>query len=326
MQKLSSLLAGFSIFSAVLLMSCGKDDDAAPASFIQLTIDGKTESLSVTKALYSALRREFYVEATGEAGAISLSIAKGDAEQLTTGVYSTSCEIKLDMISSSFIGTTAYVAEANTISISSITKGGSSYTVAGEGTNITIGNAGGSTIIIEKLNFSLPFEIPDKEKLDHLTFQVNNQTLTYYGDKASSFRDPYGWPNPSPEDVDLLISGNAADDNSHYYHAVHGFSLEVVNATYPPVPATITGYSEGLRMRFTAPEDLNCIIANYEIYNNGENQEPNFNSCVMTITTVSETNDGYELTGTFSGKITEESSEEVLSVENGSFKVTVPKL
>ena len=330
MSKFYSSLSQIALLCmAVFFFSCGKDDENESIdSFVEITVGGETKKLTVAKAEYSPVKRAFILEtATTDTKIMALTIREAQVDAFASGNFSTTCEVDAELLSTEFIGSTTFTETESVFKITSVDKSETSYVIKGEAAQVEMQTPQRrETLIVDKISFSVAYEIPSTDNLDYLAFEINGVPYTYYSDGASNFQDSYAYPATDATDVNLLLTGNISNDNSYYYSIVEGFSIKILNADYPPVATSINTYSDGLRMYFTAPEDPACFISNYLTYNNSNNLEPNFNSCRFAITNVVSVDGGFKLEGTFSGKITEDIDDKVLTIENGTFKVFVPEI
>lgn len=327
MFKLLSKIA--LLCAVVFLSSCGKDDENESVdSFVEITTDGETKSLTVTKAEYSPIKRAFILKtSTSDTKIMGLTIRASDADAFTSGKHLTSCDVDAELLSPEFIGSTTFTETASVFEITSVDKRENTYIIKGEANEVEMNSPQRTkTLTVDKISFSVAFEVPSTDNLDYLAFEINGVPYTYYSDGASIFRDSYGSPSTDPADANLLLTGNISNDNSYYYSIVEGFSIKILNAEYPPATTSISTYSDGLRVYFTTPEDTDCFMSNHLMYNNTNNSEPDHNSCRFAITNVVSVNDGFQLEGTFSGKITEDINDTVLTIEKGTFKVFVPEI
>jgi hypothetical protein len=305
------------------LFSCGSSEDSiTPSSSIESTTNGETDTYTLTKSNYSPIQRAIIIEGNSMNGLIGLAIdVDDDLENLITGEISTFCNLKIDYISTEFTGTTVYAAQS-VINISNVDRSASSVTITASGTDIKFADFNQNEYAIDELKFSVTIDVTPIDDLDLISFDLDSKSYSYYSSNASGFYDEYGYPNPDPANVDLLLAANILDDPSQGY--VEGFSFKLLSATYPPVEGTINGYDEGIRMIFLGPEDP-CLISNYITYSNSNNNASDFNTCTVIITKVNSVDGGYRLEGTFSGVIRGENDDRLV-VENGTFNITVPEL
>lgn len=314
---------------SIMVLGCSEDDNEVTiTSIAKVTVDGTTIDYSVKNASYSYITKLFTLELKKDAKLLNLFFRADDLSTFTSGEFDTSCGFASEMVTNNFLGSTIYSTTTSTLEITKVEKTNETYTISGLSNNLELKGSGfpnDELLTVTSIEFSALFTIKSKEELDYISFTANN-SHTFYGNKASGYISPYFFPNPSSDEVELILASNTVDQNPRQISA-EGISIIDISPTYPPIVETITGYDEGLRLSVILPEVDNCLNTNLVFYDNGNNQIENFNSTVLEITDVEEQKDSYALFGTFSGKITQDGGDYiVLTISNGTFKVSVPKL
>ena len=313
----------FCLIAMVCLCSCD-DKGESPASTINITIDNKQESYKVQIAEYSHIRRQFTVLMQNGSTVFGMVIDVDSPESLKVGEHSSQCDWILENLLYSTISTDA---TESILSITSIKPSASSYQISGHADNVVLTDFDGETQTVEHFEFDLSFTIPSKDDLDVITFEIGSDHYTYYGDNGSWYHDPYYFPNPDPNSVILTLTTNRGDDPSEYSTIFEGVTIIDKSPTYPPVPESTTGYSNGLRLYVTLPEIKGCTLSGSEVFFDGDNKQPYWESTTVNITEVTPTSAGYLLKGIFAGPVTNIYDEDdILFVTNGTFRITVPSL
>ena len=319
----------FAIVAAAIITSCGSDTEDSDATIFTMTVDGKSEKLTVTEAYYSPIQRRFVATVSGTGGYYAIHLKETELESMGNGSYSTQCGLIIEGITTGFIGSTIFSESAGDITISSILRSESAYRITAEGTNLEMANSNGDNKkMVEKISFTLNFAIPDMSTFDYVSCEIDGVPYTFYSKEVNAYQNDYSF-QPDPSDVYLLVTGNVGNDNSIYYSMFEGLTLKVQDATYPPVVSSSElSFEDGLIVSFTRLENDLCFSSNQVTYRNSYNQAANYNTCKFAITNVVESTEGYTLEGKFHGKITEDTSEnpKVLTIENGTFKTFVKKI
>jgi len=310
------------IFASSLFTACS-DDEVTKSSLAKVEINGEVTDYEVKDAQYSHIRKRFELTLIKGSNLLNVFIRVDDQNTLTTGNIDTSCELYVDTYHDGLIATTLYTDIISKVSIDKVDKKSDAYAINITGKDIelgSIGSSGESELTISSLELSVTFDIPSVSGLDEISFSIRGDDYTYYGDNASGYFAPNFF-----SEVELVISANILDVNPSSFTG-EGISIIDASPMYPPVKGVLNGYQDGLRISLFIPEFEGCLTSNLVYFSNGDNQEENFNSTRMEITDVKEESDHYMLTGTFSGKITEDGGDnEVLDISNGSFIVSVLK-
>ncbi|MDH5366190.1 MAG: hypothetical protein OEW67_04335 [Cyclobacteriaceae bacterium] len=322
--KLLKKAALFILVTAIVFSCSDKQDDIfnEKNSFVMVTVGGETINYTIESAEYSPVTRQFVLRAVEEGSNseyFRLYIGIDDPAQLTSGAIYTACDLTVEIYHDFHYGNSVLSTTESAITLSNVEFVGGKYVIIGTGSNLNLkdNNSPSTTTIIENVEFSIAFTEISTDQLDYISYTANGVDYTYYEDDASRYaKDTF-----DPNIIELIVTGNVFDLSSVWLPK-EGISFRIDNPTYPPVPEVVSGYIESYL--FVAQNE-SCMNTNLTEYYNDSNSTTQ--NIVFEITQVDELGDNYILTGTCSADLIKDGTvSEILSLSNGSFKMTVPKL
>lgn len=315
------------LFILLFMVACGDEEGFKGSSFTLVYEGGKVKNFEITEARYSPILKRFVLMSKNELELFNITLRVDELDQFTTGDFVSTCNLEIQYIDPSGTYTNFIGQDPVSLSVTEIDKSEGAYQIAGSKQNLTLPSftSAGKSVTFKEVSFDASFKIDPTDDLDFLSFEIDNEPYIFYGKNINGFLDPFNFPNPRPEDTELIISANINNQVTNNFLGEEGITLKLLSPTYPPIPETVNGYSNGVRITYVQSEVPNCD-SSIEIYKNGYNLDENFEKGMVQITSVEDQGSDYIISGTFSGVATETTEDKALTFSNGKFRITAAKL
>jgi hypothetical protein len=304
-----------------LLASCSDDETASTQ--VTVTVDGSARSFKLVSAKYSPVTQTAdLVFQNSSVGILDITfMGFTSIEAFEQGNYSSDdCRV-IVLLTNNQTQTIAGSDESESTAVVTITESsvsGNSVSIMGEANEIVLYDPFlDETVTLT--DFEFKGTIKENETDDFISFEVSGTEYVFPTENLSG----YDYHPLFPEDAELVLSANRS--GWPLATVFEGAAIELEGFAYPPTAQTIAGYENGLRLYYNFGEGP--CGDNFQEFGSGNNSIDDPDNTTMTITNVQSKSNSYVLTGTFSGRVSSPYDfDDYLTLTNGKFRVTIPKL